>query len=90
MKYDTLTDEQMAQIEGKTAEEILEFAKEEGLELSEDELDEVAGGNMWIADTEKFDCPHCHVIINVAVQKGKTEYTCTVCHRKFHYVPHTV
>ena len=22
--------------------------------------------------------------------EGKTEYTCTVCHRKFHYVPHTV
>lgn len=45
MEFDKLTEEQKAKArEAKTPEDILALAQEEGLELSIDELDGVAGG----------------------------------------------
>ena len=41
--------------EGKTAEEILTAVKEEGYELSDEDLQGVAGGHMW----EPQACPQC-------------------------------
>ncbi|MBQ9003217.1 MAG: Nif11-like leader peptide family natural product precursor [Eggerthellaceae bacterium] len=49
MNFDDLTDEQKAKARSaKTPEEILELAKEEGYELSDDELEAVSGG--WCGD----------------------------------------
>ena len=49
MNYDDLTDEQKAKaLAAKTPEEILALAKEEGYELSDDELEGVSGG--WCSD----------------------------------------
>ena len=46
MNVEDLTEEQKAKFkEAKTAEEILELAKEEGVELSIDELDGASGGD---------------------------------------------
>ena len=45
MKFENLTDEQKAKAaNAKTPEEILALAKEEGYELSDEELEAVAGG----------------------------------------------
>ena len=56
MKYEDLTDEQKAKIrEAKTPEDILELAREEGYELSDEELEGVSGG--WDhCSQEKYGC----------------------------------
>ena len=38
-----------------TPEEILEAVHEEGRELSEEELEDIAGGGEWVSD----GCPNC-------------------------------
>ena len=91
MKFEDLTEEQKAKVVGKSPEEILALAKDEGSLLSEEELDQLSGSGfreMWVADTKTITCPKCRVIIHVAIKPGKTEYMCTVCHRKFKY-PYT-
>lgn len=46
--YDSLTDEQKEKaMNCKTAEELMEFAGEEDIELPEDLLGNVAGGEWW-------------------------------------------
>lgn len=48
MEFDKLTEEQEAKARAcKTPEEVLALAKEEGYELSDDELEAVAGGGAW-------------------------------------------
>ena len=48
MEPKDLTPEQQARaLECKTAEDVLALAKEEGYELSADELDALAGGVRW-------------------------------------------
>ena len=48
MDYGDLTPEQMEKARAcKSPEDILALAKEEGYELSEDELDAVSGGSDW-------------------------------------------
>ena len=55
MDFKDLTEEQMAKARAcKTPEEILELAKEEGYELSDEELDGVSGG--WCL-TDQKGCP---------------------------------
>lgn len=54
--YDNLTDEQRARLKGfKSAKELLEFAKGEGLDLSEEQLDEISGGFLWFS-CDEFTC----------------------------------
>lgn len=50
MNYNELTNEQKAKIkECKAPEELLELIKEEGYELSDDELEAISGGERtWI------------------------------------------
>ena len=49
--FDSLTDEQKKRASGlRTPEEMLAFAKEEGYELTDDQLETVAGG---------WTCPDC-------------------------------
>lgn len=57
MKLENLTPEQLEKAKAcKTPQEILDLVKEEGLELTEDELDTVAGGEgFWTGK----NCPKC-------------------------------
>ena len=55
MNFDDLTDGQKAKARAaKTPEEILALAKEEGYELSDDELEAVSGG--WCVTDCSNDC----------------------------------
>ena len=53
-----LTDEQIAKVKArKNHEEFLALAKEEGIELTEEQLTAVNGG--ICTSTPSFVCPHC-------------------------------
>lgn len=48
MDFDNLNPEQQEKVlNARTPEEIIALAKEEGYELSDEELDGLAGGMMW-------------------------------------------
>lgn len=51
--FSRLTDEQKKKLEeAKTPEELISLAKDQGYELTPDQLEAIAGG-------EKWDCHHC-------------------------------
>ena len=55
MKFEDLTPEQMEKARAcKTPEDILTLAREEGYELSDEELSGISGGLSWDCAT---DCP---------------------------------
>ena len=65
MKFENLTPEQMEKARAcKTPEDVLKLAKEEGYELTDEELEAVSGGDWdcWTVCTGRCgrynDCPH--------------------------------
>ncbi len=65
MQLNDLTDEQKAKAMAcKTPEEILALAKDEGLELSDEMLDAVAGGSIhgWMSPCTSASCGNYDVI----------------------------
>lgn len=64
---------------GTTPKEILAAMGEEGHELTDDQLDEIAGG-FWVRNTGA-QCPSCHSS-NVAPQ-GMHSYKCCDCQHVF-------
>lgn len=57
MEFESLSPEQLAKArECETVEEMLALAKEEGYELSDEELEGVAGGGVWSSCTSPFTC----------------------------------
>ena len=58
MDYKNLTEEQKAKIrECKTPEQMLELAREEGYELSDEQLEAVSGGGAWASGCDDNECP---------------------------------
>ena len=54
--YESLSDEVKAKLKDcKSPEELLELAKSEGIELSKEQVEAVAGGANWC----NTDCPFC-------------------------------
>ena len=53
MNNENLTPELIEKAKGKTAEELVELAQEEGIELTDEQLERVYGG--WTG----ADCPNC-------------------------------
>ena len=76
MDINKLTDEQKAKIEGKSPEEILAIAKEEGYELTEEDLKKVSGGWGYIVE-----CTHCG-FSHFVMEHG--ERTCDRCGKVFY------
>ena len=57
MKYKDLTDEQRNKIaNAKSPEEILEMAKAEGYDLTDEEIENISGGSFWVTE---YYCPMC-------------------------------
>ena len=49
--YNSLSDEMKAKVANcKTAEELMELAKSEGIELTDEQLDAISGGFRWTCD----------------------------------------
>ena len=59
-----LTEEQIAKIKAcESQEEILKLAKEEGIELTDEQLEAVSGGGSCLVqgnDELEEECPKCH------------------------------
>lgn len=76
-----LNEEQITKIKAcKSNEEILKFAKEEGIELSEDQLEAVSGGACSRGGVE---CPYCysHNTHYVDRERDALVYICDDCHK---------
>ena len=79
-----LSPEQIEKVNAcKSTEEILAIAREEGVELTDEQLEAVSGGGCSDDDGEVMECPDCHSKDNVKkVQtrgsSGQT-YKCTKC-----------
>ena len=74
-----LTEEQIAKVKAcKNQEEILAIAKQEGIELTDEQLEAVSGGSFCASP-----CPKCGTADNVYVcqEEGPNyqKYVCTKC-----------
>lgn len=57
MEFKDLTSDQQEKARNcKSAEELIDLAKQEGYELSDDELSAIAGGSMWTCNDQS--CSH--------------------------------
>ena len=73
MDNGNITPEFREKAQGKTGEEILALAQEEGVELTEEQLEAISGG--WTGS----NCPNCgsdDVIKRVGMSKGNRCLTC--------------
>ena len=62
MEFNDLTEEQKARVMAcKTADELIALAKAEGVELSEEQLDAIAGGDSFWCPTAT-SCPNYEVM----------------------------
>ena len=80
MNIDNITPGFAEKAKGKTAEEIVALAQQEGIELSDEQLEAISGGGVW-SDDEPANtppvCPFCR-------QSGTLEFRpdevwCTNC-----------
>ncbi len=75
-----LTEEQIAKIKDcKSQEEMLKLAKEEGIELTDEQLEAVSGGSC-LTD---FDCPKCSGTIEGSSCDDYYNYVCPHCGYRF-------
>lgn len=96
MEFSDLTQEQMDKVEAcKTQEELLELAKAEGIELTDEDLDKVSGGSTWgigtVTNPAPAACTWCGstdtVLHTTSPRVGQSGYwSCMSCHRDF-YAP---
>ena len=62
MEYNDLTDEQKAKVKAcKTVEELVELAKAEGVELTDEQFNSIAGGDSFWCPTAT-SCPNYEVM----------------------------
>ena len=66
----------MSQFADKTSEEILAMASEEGVELSDEDLEQVTGGASWL-ERHGVRCDECGEYIKI--EKNHAEAICPSC-----------
>ena len=81
-----LTEEQVLKAKAcKSSEELLSLAKEEGIELTDEQLEAVSGGGCG-GSSDKVKCPKCG---SENIKEDNGNYTCYNCrckwakHRKY-------
>ena len=81
-----LTNEQIAKVSAcKSGEEILALAKEEGIELTDEQLKAVSGGGSCVGPSFRdANCPHCGATVSgeffeTTPGDGKYIFRCTSC-----------
>ena len=86
MNIEDFTPEQIERARAcKTQEELLELVKEEGVELTAEQLEQVSGGDMWdfmdgASRSFGLNCPKCSSnAFLLREQDGKTVYQCKYC-----------
>ena len=72
MNNENLTPEFVEKAKGKTAEELVNLAQDEGVELTDEQLEAVSGG--WTGKT----CPNCGSD-NVTLANNVVDYRCYDC-----------
>ena len=87
MKLEDMSPELLKKVQAcNSAEEIFELVKEEGLELAQEQLDMISGGdgkgNGW---NQYHPCPQCNSdkATVIAGQNGKAWLQCLDCGHKF-------
>ena len=75
-----LTEEQVAKVKAcKNNEELLALAKEEGIQLTDEQLNAVSGGCSTIISIP--ECPECG---SVWILQDGGKWKCLSCGKKFH------
>ena len=84
MEFKDLSPEQMERAAGKSPEEIIALAKAEGVELSQAQLEDIAGGG-WFPDSAlEKGCPKCgSKDVHVSSVGQTMVYTCNACGHKW-------
>lgn len=67
---------------GSTPEEILATVTEDGIELSDEELEQVTGGGSWLDPDPEVICGYCRK--QFSVKEGQPTVECPSCHRILH------
>ena len=83
MNLDNLTPEQIEKAKTiETPEELAKFAKENGIELTDEQMEKVAGGSVW-DDTQikQVTCPRCGK--STTWSGSDTPTVCPHCGRRF-------
>ena len=77
-----LTDEQIAKAKAcKNSDEILELAKNEGIELNDEQLEAVSGGCGTPTPLSQWKCPECRK--KAIIWLGGDNYKCDACGFRF-------
>lgn len=76
MAFEDLTDEQREMARGKSPQELLELSKKIGRKLTDEEVEQIAGGSGWQAGT----CPSCGSDNTTATSVGGAPLSqCNAC-----------
>lgn len=81
-----LSDAQITKLKGcKNQDEILKLAKEEGIELTDEQLGVVTGGGILCGDCIGDECPMCHGVNTQTIYcQGEVAYHyCNDCEKHF-------
>jgi len=78
-----LTPEQVEKVKAcKSQEELLKIAKEEGIELTDEQLEVVNGG--FFCSAAEVQCPNCHAEgDDIEECAGGSKWECKKCHTKW-------
>ena len=84
MNLDNLTPDQIEKAKTiETPEDLAKFAKENGIELTDEQLEKVAGGSVWDeTKTYKTTCVKCGKTVSWT-GGSETPVMCPYCGRKF-------
>ena len=87
MEFNDLTPEQKKKLDAcKSPEEVLALAKEEGVELTEEQLDQITGGGNWydFAMGKRTTCTNCNRVVEWSATEPNP-ICCPFCGAKFHF-----